>query len=134
MPRLLTYNVHRCVGTDRRLDVARVAAVIAEQEPDIVCLQELDVGRARTGHVDQAEASARVLAMTFQFNAAIRRLGSASSRVYVADAYGHFLGHGASVGEEHRWYWRRSLIELNAAGANELRKLWLETLREAVYA
>jgi len=68
-----------------------------------------------------------------KFNAAIRRLGSASSHVYVADAYGHFLGHGASVGEEHRWYWRRSLIELNAAGANELRKLWLETLREAVY-
>ena len=72
MPRLLTYNVHRCVGTDRRLDVARVAAVIAEHEPDIVCLQELDVGRARTGHVDQAEAIARDLAMTFHFNAAMR--------------------------------------------------------------
>ena len=72
MPRLLTYNVHRCVGTDRRLDVARIAAVIAEHEPDIVCLQELDVGRARTGHVDQAEAIARDLAMTFHFNAAMR--------------------------------------------------------------
>jgi endonuclease/exonuclease/phosphatase family metal-dependent hydrolase len=32
--------------------------VIAEHEPDIVCLQELDVGRARTGNVDQAEAIA----------------------------------------------------------------------------
>ena len=72
MPRLLTYNVHRCVGTDRRLDVGRIAAVIAEQEPDIVCLQELDVGRARTGHVDQAEAIARDLTMTFHFNAAMR--------------------------------------------------------------
>ena len=48
MPRLMTYNVHRCVGVDRRLDVDRVAAVIAEHEPDIVCLQELDVGRARS--------------------------------------------------------------------------------------
>ena len=54
MPRLLTYNVHRCVGVDRRLDVGRIADVIAEHEPDIVCLQELDVGRARTGLVDQA--------------------------------------------------------------------------------
>jgi len=27
--RLLTYNVHRCVGMDRRLDVERVAEVIA---------------------------------------------------------------------------------------------------------
>ena len=72
MPRLLTYNVHRCVGTDRRLDVARVAGVIAEHEPDIVCLQELDVGRARTGHVDQAAAIARELSMGFRFNAAMR--------------------------------------------------------------
>src|SRR5204863_261863 len=51
MPRILTYNVHRCVGTDRKLDVARVADVIAAQEPDIVALQELDVGRMRTDHV-----------------------------------------------------------------------------------
>ena len=58
MPRLLTYNVHRCVGIDRRLDVGRIAAVIAEHEPDVVCLQELDVGRARTGLVDQAGAIA----------------------------------------------------------------------------
>ena len=28
MPRILTYNVHRCVGTDRRLDVGRVAEVL----------------------------------------------------------------------------------------------------------
>ncbi|MFN3930596.1 MAG: endonuclease/exonuclease/phosphatase family protein [Brevundimonas sp.] len=71
MPRLLTYNVHRCVGVDRRLDVDRIAGVIAEYEPDIVCLQELDVGRARTGMVDQASAIAQRLAMTFHFNAAM---------------------------------------------------------------
>ena len=29
MPRILTYNVHRCLGGDRRLDVGRVAEVIA---------------------------------------------------------------------------------------------------------
>lgn len=72
MPRLLTYNVHRCVGVDRKLDVGRVAAVIAEHEPDIVCLQELDVGRKRTGFVDQAQAIADQLAMTFHFHAAMR--------------------------------------------------------------
>ena len=71
MPRLLTYNVHRCVGVDRRLDVERIAAVIAEHEPDIVCLQELDVGRARTGMVDQASAIAERLAMSFHFHAAM---------------------------------------------------------------
>ena len=70
MPRLLTYNVHRCLGVDKRLDVGRIAAVIAEHEPDIVCLQELDVGRARTGHVDQCAELAQTLAMAFHFNPA----------------------------------------------------------------
>ena len=62
MPRIVTYNVHRCVGNDRRLDVARIADVLARLEPDIVALQELDVGRARTGRVDQAHEIARRLA------------------------------------------------------------------------
>lgn len=70
--RILTYNVHRCVGVDRRLDVDRIAAVIAEHEPDIVCLQELDVGRARTGGVDQAQAIADRLSMSVRFHAAMR--------------------------------------------------------------
>jgi endonuclease/exonuclease/phosphatase family metal-dependent hydrolase len=72
MVRILTYNVHRCVGTDRRLDVGRVAEVIAAQTPDIVALQELDVGRARTGGVDQAHQIALRLGMAFHFNAAFK--------------------------------------------------------------
>jgi len=71
MPRIVTYNVHRCVGNDRRLDVARVAGVLAELEPDIVAMQELDVGRARTGGVDQAHEIARRLDMACHFNAAL---------------------------------------------------------------
>lgn len=72
MPRLLTYNVHRCVGTDRQLDVGRIAGVISEYEPDIVCLQELDVGRARTGYVDQAQSIADRLAMSYHFHPAMK--------------------------------------------------------------
>src|SRR5580692_10055815 len=70
--RILTYNVHRCVGADRVLDVARVADVLAAQAPDIVALQEVDVGRARTGGVDQAHQLARRLGMAFHFNAALK--------------------------------------------------------------
>ena len=70
MPRLMTYNVHGCVGVDGRLDVGRVAAVIADSRPDIVALQELDVGRARSGRVDQAHEIASRLGMSFHFNAA----------------------------------------------------------------
>jgi endonuclease/exonuclease/phosphatase family metal-dependent hydrolase len=72
MPRIVTYNVHRCIGADSRLDVGRVASVIAALEPDIVALQELDVGRARTGGVDQAHQIAQRLEMAFHFNAAMR--------------------------------------------------------------
>jgi endonuclease/exonuclease/phosphatase family metal-dependent hydrolase len=72
MFRILTYNVHRCVGLDRRLDVGRVADVIAAERPDIVALQEVDVGRARTGGVDQAHDLARRLGMGSRFNAALR--------------------------------------------------------------
>ena len=72
MPRIVTYNVHRCVGNDRQLDVGRVAAVLAELAPDIVALQELDVGRRRTNHVDQAHEIARRLEMTHHFHAALQ--------------------------------------------------------------
>lgn len=69
--RLMTYNVHRCVGVDRQLDVERVAAVIAASRPDIVALQELDVGRARTRNVDQAHRLAELLGMKSHFHAAV---------------------------------------------------------------
>lgn len=72
MPRIVTYNVHRCVGNDRRLDVGRIADVLAKLEPDIVALQELDVGRARTGGVDQAHEIARRLDMACHFHAALK--------------------------------------------------------------
>jgi endonuclease/exonuclease/phosphatase family metal-dependent hydrolase len=72
MPRIVTYNVRRCVGNDRRLDVGRVADVLAALEPDIVALQELDVGRARTGGVDQAHEIALRLDMACHFHAALK--------------------------------------------------------------
>ena len=72
MPRIVTYNVHRCVGNDRRLDVARIAAVLASLNPDIVALPELDVGRRRTGHVDQAHEIGQRLEMACHFHAALK--------------------------------------------------------------
>jgi endonuclease/exonuclease/phosphatase family metal-dependent hydrolase len=38
--RVATYNVHSCVGTDKRHDPDRVAAVVSELDADIVALQE----------------------------------------------------------------------------------------------
>ena len=69
--RLMTYNVHRCVGTDRALDVERVAEVIAAENPDVVALQELDVLRRRTKSVDQAHRLAELLKMKSHFHPAM---------------------------------------------------------------
>src|SRR5688572_21115773 len=65
--RAMTYNVHRCRGLDRVWSPERIAEVIASCHPDIVGLQEVDVRRARSGRVDQAEAIARDLGMDLQF-------------------------------------------------------------------
>lgn len=70
--RVLSYNVHRCVGTDRHLSPERVAAVIAACQPDIVALQELDVGRKRSGNIDQAEIIADLLRMRYHFYPALQ--------------------------------------------------------------
>jgi endonuclease/exonuclease/phosphatase family metal-dependent hydrolase len=66
----MSYNVHGCVGADRRRDLERVARVIAASEPDIVALQELDVERERSARVDQPQQLAERLGMQLSFSAA----------------------------------------------------------------
>ena len=66
--RMLTYNVHGCVGLDGKTSPDRIARVIARQGVDVVALQEIDVGRNRSGNVDQAESIARKLGMSFHFH------------------------------------------------------------------
>ncbi|MGE7367459.1 endonuclease/exonuclease/phosphatase family protein [Neorhizobium sp. NPDC001467] len=70
--KILSYNVHSCIGTDRKLDPARIADVIAGLEPDIIGLQELDVGRRRSGSIDQAHVIASLLKMHFHFHPALK--------------------------------------------------------------
>lgn len=70
--RIMTYNVHRCEGMDGKLSPGRIARVIALYHPDIVALQELDVGRNRTGRIDQAWAIAHELEMDFHFHPSLQ--------------------------------------------------------------
>jgi endonuclease/exonuclease/phosphatase family metal-dependent hydrolase len=80
--RIMTYNVHRCIGTDGKLSPARIAWLIASCNPDIVALQEVDVGRAATGRVDQAARIARELTMYHTFHPSI---------VFGSEAYGNAI-------------------------------------------
>lgn len=53
--RVLAYNTHHGEGADGVLDLERIGSVIGEADPDVVALQEIDVGVERTGRIDQAE-------------------------------------------------------------------------------
>ena len=68
--KVLTYNIHACVGMDGELNLERVARVITQTGADVVCLQELDVNRPRSNFSDQAAEIAKYLEMDFHFHPA----------------------------------------------------------------
>lgn len=69
--KILTYNVHSCRGRSGHPDPSRIADVIASAEPDVAALQELDVGRMRSGGIDQAHAIAQHLRVAAHFHPAL---------------------------------------------------------------
>jgi endonuclease/exonuclease/phosphatase family metal-dependent hydrolase len=69
--RVMTYNMHSGRGTDDRYDVGRIARVIRSYGPDLVALQEVDVGRMRSGAIDQAAELGARLGLHVSFAPAI---------------------------------------------------------------
>ncbi len=66
--RVVTYNIHSCLGMDGRYSARRIARALARLQADVICLQEVDVKRARSGLVDQAEVIAKQLGMKHYFH------------------------------------------------------------------
>ncbi len=65
--RVMTYNVHGCSGTDGRVSPRRVARVIHAYDPDIIALQEMDLGRRRSRTEDQSALIAHELKLNHVF-------------------------------------------------------------------
>lgn len=65
-------------------------------------------------------------------NAFLRNLANKNpDRRALADLHGHFLGHGANAKvEDDYWYWRASPIEPGWRGASEIRRLWLNCIKD----
>lgn len=65
MIRIVTYNIHKCRGLDRREHPARIAEVLRETDADIIALQEVlsIAGAARERH--QARFLAEELGMSY---------------------------------------------------------------------
>jgi endonuclease/exonuclease/phosphatase family metal-dependent hydrolase len=67
--RVMTYNIHSCMGVDSKIRPERIARVINHFDPDIVAVQEVDCHRRRTGGQDQAQLIADHLRMSHVFEA-----------------------------------------------------------------
>ncbi|MGY6411534.1 MAG: endonuclease/exonuclease/phosphatase family protein [Alkalilacustris sp.] len=94
--RVASYNIHRCVGGDRRRDPARVARVIRELDADILGLQEVD-WQAASGP------------------------GRASQAEFLAHLDGYAAVEGANLRDHRGHYGNMLLTRLPLRGATRLR-------------
>lgn len=65
--RVLCYNIHYGQGMDGEYDIARLAEVIKAAKPDLVALQEVDVGVKRSGRVHQLQKLGELTGLTARF-------------------------------------------------------------------
>jgi endonuclease/exonuclease/phosphatase family metal-dependent hydrolase len=75
--RLMSWNVHHCVGLDQRHSVERIADVIREYDPDILALQELEVNHRRSSRIHQPRKLAELLKMDYHYHPPRIRGGAA---------------------------------------------------------
>lgn len=57
--RIVTYNIHKCQGFDRRVRPDRIIQVLQQIDADIICLQEIVHASNGPSHYDQAEQIAQ---------------------------------------------------------------------------
>lgn len=108
--------------------VARIAELVpgARLVLTTVCDPTDGTGRAAGVLEDDATYPLEALAT---FNETVRRLAATVPGAVLADAHAAFHGHGVTApDDESRWYWRRSPIEPGLAGADALRRVWLDVL------
>lgn len=107
--KIVTYNVHGCVGGDGRRSAARIAEALAPFDPDVVALQECDVARARSDREDQPSLIAAELGMTAHFFASFswqdERYGNALLSRFPLHLHhsGGLPGHGQSEPRAALW-------------------------------
>ncbi len=108
---VMTYNVHSCIGRDGKVSPSRTADVIAQANPDIVALQELDVGMPRTGSTDQARFIAERLKIDFHFHPSMQletgRYGNAILSRYPMQL---ILAGGLPIYPHHRRFEKRAAL------------------------
>lgn len=82
--RIVTYNIHKCVGMDRKFSVERIVEVLREIDADIVCMQEVLCVQGAEDHTDQAHFIAGHLEMDFRLGENRRLRGGAYGNVVLS--------------------------------------------------
>jgi endonuclease/exonuclease/phosphatase family metal-dependent hydrolase len=63
--RLMSYNIHRAIGLDRRFRPERIAGLLRHHDPDVALLQEVDEGVPRSRELDLAKEIAGALGFPY---------------------------------------------------------------------
>lgn len=121
-------------GADRlRLVLANLEAIVSaiarQVRQGTVLVANVYDPTDGTGDLEGTRLQPREMKWLADYNAAVARACLARGARLI-DLHRHFAGHGRSVPIAQRWYWTESLIEPGAAGASEIRRLWLAALDE----
>ncbi|HEX8773388.1 MAG TPA: endonuclease/exonuclease/phosphatase family protein [Pyrinomonadaceae bacterium] len=82
--RVVTYNVHKCRGLDRRVRPARIAAVLRETKADLIALQEVLSIEGSQPERDQARFIAEELGLSYHVGENRRLEGGAYGNVILS--------------------------------------------------
>jgi lysophospholipase L1-like esterase len=125
-------SVERAVGLAVRRFVELVETIREELPRASLVLTTVYDPTDDTGRLPGLESYGRLpLDQLERFNETVRSTAASLPGTLLADVHRHFLGHGVTVPERERWYWSRNLIEPNARGASEIRRLWWHAIEEA---
>jgi lysophospholipase L1-like esterase len=125
-------SVERAVGLAVRRFVELVETIREELPRASLVLTTVYDPTDDTGRLPGLESYGRLpLDQLERFNETVRSTAASLPGTLLADVHRHFLGHGVTVPERERWYWGRNLIEPNARGASEIRRLWWHAIEEA---
>lgn len=102
--RVLCYNIHYGQGKDGKWDIERLAGVIRAQKPDLVALQEVDVGVERSGRVHQLRRLAELTGLAGRYGPTQHYQGglygnAVLSRLPISDVVIHPLPYTESTPE-----------------------------------
>jgi endonuclease/exonuclease/phosphatase family metal-dependent hydrolase len=81
--RIVTYNVHKCRGLDRRVRPARIAAVLREIDADVIALQEVVSFEDRAHEQHQARFIAEELGYDFHLGETRKHKGAGYGNVTI---------------------------------------------------